>query len=47
MLVTISLVSKSEKPSIDKLWDGVSKIDWNVVKIHEIENIVLSETEGK
>lgn len=45
MLVTISLVSKSEKPSIDELWDGINKKEWSVVKIHEIENIVL--TEGK
>jgi hypothetical protein len=43
MLVTISLVSKTDKPSIDKLWDMVDKKEWSVVKIHEIENIVLSE----
>lgn len=47
MLVTISLVSKSEKPSIDKLWEYVDKKEWQVVKIHEIENIVLSETGGQ
>jgi hypothetical protein len=44
MLVTLSLVSKSEKVSIDKLWEGINSKEWQVVKIHEIENIVLSET---
>ena len=43
MLVTISLVSKTDKPSLDKIWDMVDKKEWSVVKIHEIENIVLSE----
>ena len=43
MLVTISLVSKSENPSIDKLWKSVDPKEWAVVKIHEIENIVLEQ----
>lgn len=47
MLVTISIISKSEKPSIDKLWEGVDKKEWQVVKIHEIENIVLSAGDDK
>lgn len=42
MLITISLISKTEKPSLDKLWEEVSKKEWDVVKIHEIENIVLT-----
>ena len=42
MLVTISLVSKTERPSLDKLWEGVNNKEWSVVKVLEIENIVLS-----
>ena len=47
MLVTISLINKDDKPSIDNLFKMAKKNGWDVVKIHEIENIVLSETEGK
>lgn len=42
MLVNLTIISKNEKVSIDKLWKGINDTDWEVVKIHEIENMVLS-----
>ena len=44
MLVTVTLIDDSEKVSVDSLISTIEKNSkWRVVKIHEIEKIVLSE----
>jgi hypothetical protein len=47
MLVNLTIVSKADKPDVNKLFEGVVGKEWQVVKIHEIENIVLTEAGEK
>ena len=45
MLITLSIISKTEKPSIDELYNQINNKEWSVVEIHEIKNIILNDGE--